>query len=129
MQLFKKLQGVTVIRDWPDLEELEHFNSLQEALDAGYAKSQVWAIADGEDGGCPWLMGVYTYGPAFHKINVWQFVATREHHDGKTYIECHIERDDPSWFRDWLKDYEPDQEALSVLASAYLDWRYTHELV
>lgn len=62
-------------------EELGRFDTLAAALDAGFTKSQVWSVVDGDSG------DVWSYGPSHHYVNLLHYVTTAEHHDGKTYYE------------------------------------------
>tara|TARA_R110002124_G_scaffold142522_1_gene307335 strand:+ start:267 stop:521 length:255 start_codon:yes stop_codon:yes gene_type:complete len=62
------------------------FDSVQEALDAGWLITQIWSVVvcDDDDEPITW-----TYGPNHHWVNVMGFTATQEHHDGDTYYhEC-----------------------------------------
>jgi hypothetical protein len=62
------------------------FDSVQEALDAGWLTTQIWSVVvcDDDDEPITW-----TYGPNHHWVNVMGFTATQEHHDGDTYYhEC-----------------------------------------
>jgi len=62
------------------------YDSVQEALDAGWLTTQIWSVVvcDDDDEPITW-----TYGPNHHWVNVMGFTATQEHHDGDTYYhEC-----------------------------------------
>ena len=63
------------------------YNSVQEALDAGWLITQIWSVVVCDDEPTTW-----TYGPNHHWVDVMGFTATQEHHDGDTYYhECEDE--------------------------------------
>jgi hypothetical protein len=62
-------------------EELGRFDALQDALDDGFAESQVWSVVEGDED------NVFVIGPAHHYVNRLHLIATAEHHDGETYYE------------------------------------------
>lgn len=66
--------------DFP-FNEIGRFDTLKQALDSGYAESQIWSVVSGDDD------NVFVYGPAFHYVNRLHFVVTTEHHNGNTYFE------------------------------------------
>jgi hypothetical protein len=49
-----------------------------EAMDAGYADTQIWSITESDEGS-------WCYGPPYHYVNLIGFIATMAHHDGDTY--------------------------------------------
>jgi len=57
----------------------------------GYAESQIWSVVvtDEDESLDPdddrWIY--YVYGPSGHYVNVLGYIATEEHHDGKTYYQ------------------------------------------
>lgn len=57
------------------------FDTVQDALAAGYLENQIWSIATGDEG------DVWVYGPSYHFINVLGYIATAQPHDGNTYYE------------------------------------------
>jgi len=57
----------------------DYFDSVQELLDKGYEKTQIWSVVS--EGDC------YTTGPSRHYINRLGYIATKEHHDNNTYYE------------------------------------------
>ena len=63
-----------------------YFDTAEDAIAAGYKESQVWSVIESE--------GTYTYGPSFHYINRLGYIATKEHHDGKTYYHDVTEEED-----------------------------------
>lgn len=66
----------------------DYFDSIQQAVSAGFAKSQIWSVTvtdDVDDNGREY--SAYSYGPSHHWVNVMGYVATHEHHDGETYYE------------------------------------------
>jgi hypothetical protein len=64
----------------------DYFDNVQQAVDAGYALSQIWSVVE--------VDGSYTYGPSHHWINLLGLVATDEHHDGDTYYHEDADEDD-----------------------------------
>lgn len=68
------------IRQEPDGD---YFDSVQQALDAGYALTQIWSVVECD--------GTWTYGPSHHYINRLGYIATVEHHDGDTYYHEKLE--------------------------------------
>jgi hypothetical protein len=58
-------------------ESGDYFETAQDVMNAGYSLSQVWSVIENED--------VFTYGPHHHYINLIGFIATKEHHNSKTY--------------------------------------------
>jgi hypothetical protein len=90
----------TIFEEFPFEEirnEGDYFDNAHQLRSLGYAQTQIWSIACGEDdelddldeGGDRWLY--MTYGPAGHFINVIGYVATKEHHDNETYYQETIE--------------------------------------
>ena len=76
-------------QDFP-FNEIRHetgnyFRSVEEAMKAGYQKSQIWSVAIADDS--------YTYGPSHHYVNVMGYIATNEHHDSNTYYEELVDHD------------------------------------
>lgn len=55
----------------------DYFDNVQQALDAGYALTQIWSVVESD--------GAYSYGPVGHVVNLLGYIATAEHHDGETY--------------------------------------------
>jgi hypothetical protein len=66
----------------------DYANSPHELMELGYAESQIWAVSDGdeeivqEDGR---RLNSIVYGPSGMHINVFGYMATKEHHDGDTF--------------------------------------------
>lgn len=65
-------------------ESGDYFDNVQELLDLGYTKEQIWTVteADGDDGA-----EYIIYGPSHHYVNLIGLIATKEKHDGETYYE------------------------------------------
>ena len=62
----------------------DFFNAPSDALKEGYSLSQIWSVATYPSG----LRNTrFIYGPSLHYMDVLGYVATKEHHDGKTYYE------------------------------------------
>jgi len=55
------------------------YMSVQEALSAGWLKTQIWSVVTCDDS------NTWTYGPSHHYVNVLGFIATKEPHDNETY--------------------------------------------
>lgn len=58
----------------------DYFTAPAEALRCGFVPTQIWSIVESDEDGL-W----YVYGPSTHYVNIIGYVATAEHHDGKTY--------------------------------------------
>lgn len=54
-----------------------YFDRPSQAMALGYTLSQIWSVVESD--------GSYTYGPSHHIVNVLGFIATKEHHNSKTY--------------------------------------------
>jgi len=63
------------IRKEPDGD---FFDSIEEAKALGFAESQIWSVTECDNS--------FAYGPSHHWVNLLGYVATVEHHDGKTYF-------------------------------------------
>jgi len=61
-------------------EEQNRYDTMREALGAGWLETQIWSVVVHDDEDNTW-----TYGPTHHYVNVMHFTATKEHHDGNTY--------------------------------------------
>lgn len=78
-----------LIEDFP-FDELrqpsgDYFDTAAQAIKAGHTLDHIWSVTlseDEDDSG-----DTFTYGPAYHCINVIGFIATNEQHDGDTYYE------------------------------------------
>lgn len=62
------------------------YASVQEALDAGWDRDQIWSIA--------YCGTVTTYGPAHHTVGIEYYGVTIERHDGDTYFEDDMDADE-----------------------------------
>ena len=66
----------------------DYANTPHELMKLGYAESQIWSVSDGEeeiiqDDGM--RLNYIVFGPSGMHINVFGYIATKEHHDGNTY--------------------------------------------
>jgi hypothetical protein len=103
-------------------EEIARFDSWQKASDAGYPDDQIWSVTEGD---CePWQWGVYSYGPPQHYVNYLYCVVTAEKHDGETYYEDVVERDDFEWLSELIKEVNDDRDYQNVnnVLSQYVDY-------
>ena len=68
-------------KDFPFAEKRQesgdYFDTVQQAIDAGFALTQIWSVVECD--------GSWTYGPSHHYVNLIGYIATDEHHDGDTY--------------------------------------------
>jgi hypothetical protein len=62
-------------------ESGDYFNTIQEAMNAGYIPNQIWSVVEGDD------EKVFIYGPCHHVVNLIGYIATKEYHDGETYYQ------------------------------------------
>jgi len=66
----------------------DYAHSPHELRKLGYVESQIWSVADGdeeivqEDGR---RLNFIVYGPSGMHLNVFGYIATKEHHDGDTF--------------------------------------------
>ena len=98
-------------------EEIARFDSWREASDAGYPDDQIWSVTEGESE--MWEFGVFCYGPAKHYVNLLYFVVTAEKHDGHTYYEDRVPRDDFDWLNDLVEIFNDDQNHQFVITTLY----------
>jgi hypothetical protein len=67
--------------DFP-FDELDRFDTTDEAIAAGYTTGHIWSVVEGDE----YAAGV-TYGPPHHYINRLYVIVTAEAHDHDTYYE------------------------------------------
>ena len=83
-------------RDFPFEEKLredgDQFNSVAEAITAGYLERQIWSVSHTDEDEND--VQTDTYGPPYHYVNVMGYVATEEFHDNNTYYIEEYKMDD-----------------------------------
>ena len=108
-------------------EEIDRFETLEEARAAGYDDDQIWSVIEGDY--CPdWLIGIFTYGPCHHYANLMYYVCTKQRMGNRftEYYEDVVERDDfDKW--EWLENMvKNDSYSIDLIyreLGDYLQWR------
>ncbi len=63
-----------------------YFRRPIDLIELGYKPSQIWSVTESN--------GSFSYGPPHHVVNVLGFIATKKHHNSKTYYHEEIEYDE-----------------------------------
>ncbi len=100
-------------------EEIARFDSWREASDAGYPDDQIWSVTEGDSE--MWEIGIFCYGPPQHYVNHLYCVVTAEKHDGETYYEDVVKRDDFEWLKHFIEEYDVDE--VDNVLSQYVDYK------
>jgi len=60
----------------------DYFRRPIDLIELGYKLSQIWSVTENDN--------TFSYGPPHHVVNVLGFVATKEHHNSKTYYHDEV---------------------------------------